>query len=502
MSFESAIAQLGMADIRGISPSLNLAIAGIVILLFDAILPMRSKLVSAWIAILALASSFCASLHRLAAGMDASFFNHTVRMDPFAHAFSAVITLATTLAILSAPKYLKLRRVHLAEYYALILFSVSGMVLFAAAEELIMLFLALETMSLPVYCLVAFTRTNVYSTEASMKYFLIGAFATGFLVYGVALLYGAAGTGNIADLRRGFDQSPGLFYAGMSLLLVGFFFKIGAVPFHMWTPDAYEGAPTPVTTFMAEAVKAAPFGGMIKVLFVGFGFEEAMHVWQPVLIGIAVITMTVGNLTALIQDDIKRMMGYSSIAHSGYILVGIAAAAQLHSAEALSTVLYYLFIYVLMNAGAFGILILFSHRDKDANAMDDLVGLGKARPWAAALMTIYMLSLAGMPPLAGFFGKFYIFSYAVKAKMIPLVIIAVLNSVVSAYYYLKVIVSMYFRDSAEGVEKPVFYYEGYSVFLIAMLWFTAGSLLYWGISSEPPLLLARTATASLLTPAP
>ncbi|MBI4179427.1 NADH-quinone oxidoreductase subunit N [bacterium] len=501
MNFETAVANLGFRDLAGISPALNLILAGIAILALDAILPMRSKLLSAWIALLALAGSLFASLHRLAVGADISAFNHAVRMDPFANAFSAIICLASTLAVLSAPKYLKLREVHLAEYYALILFSVSGMVLFGASQDLLMMFLALETMSIPVYCLVGFTRTNVYSTEASMKYFLIGAFAAGFLVYGIALLYGAAGTVRIEDLAVGLDRAPGLFYSGMALLLVGFLFKIGAVPFHMWTPDAYEGAPTPVTTFMAEAVKAAPFGGMLKVLFVGFGFEEAMQVWQPVLIGIAVLTMTVGNLIALVQDDVKRMMGYSSIAHSGYILVGVAAAAELHSTDALAAVLYYLFIYVLMNAGTFGVLILFSSKDKDANHLDDLVGLGRERPWAAALMTVFLLSLTGIPPLGGFFGKFYIFSYAIQAGMIPLVVIAILNSVVSAYYYLKVIGAMYFREPEDGA-RAVFYFEGYSVFLIAMLWLSAAGVVYWGIQSETPLLLAEQATASLFKPAP
>ena len=493
---------VSLADLRGIFPSVNLAIAGIVVLLLDALLPMRSKISSAWITLLALWASLSVSLHRLTIGMDATFFNGAVRMDPYAHVFSAIICMATTLAILSAPKYLRLRDVHYAEFYALILFSVSGMVLFAAAEELITLFLALEMMSIPVYCLVAFTRNNVYSTEAAMKYFIMGAFATGFLVYGIALLYGASGTGYLADLAEGAEHAPEMFYCGMALLMVGFLFKIGAVPFHMWTPDAYEGAPTPVTTFMAEAVKAAPFGGLLKVLFVGFGFGAAMQVWQPTLIVIAILTMTVGNVIALVQHDIKRMMGYSSIAHSGYILIGIIAAAELQSAEALSAVIYYLFVYVLMNAGVFGILILFSHKDKDINAIDDLVGLGKERPWAAAFMSIYLLSLTGIPPLAGFFGKFYIFSYAIKANFIWLVVIGVLNSVVSAYYYLKIIVAMYFRHPAEGEKPPIFYYEGYSVFLLVMLCFTAWGILYYGIRSEPQLALAHKATASLFTPAP
>lgn len=498
MNLPESIAAVGMADLAGIFPALILTLAGIAILLIDGFLPMRSKILEAWIAVFALVISLTTSVSRLAAGMDETFFNNAVRMDPYAHAFSAIICLASTLAVLSAPKYLRLRDVHFAEYYALILFSVTGMVLLSAAEDLITLFLALETMSIPVYCLVAFTRTNPYSTEASMKYYLMGAFASGFLVYGMALLYGAAGTGNLADLEEGATRAPALFYAGMTLTLIAFLFKIGAVPFNMWTPDAYEGAPTPVTTFMAEAVKAAPFGGLIKLLFVAFGFSEAVRLWEPVLIGVAILTMFLGNICALIQDDIKRMLGYSSIAHSGYILIGIIAAVKLQSPDAVAAILYYLFVYVLMNAGAFGILILFSHRDKDTNSVSDLAGLGKHRPWAAAIMSLYMLSLTGIPPLGGFFGKFYIFSYAVKAGLIPLVIIGILNSVISAYYYLKVIVAMYFHHPAPGEKEAVFYYEGYSIFLFTMIFFTAWGVVYYGICSEEQLTLAKSATAGLI----
>ncbi len=492
---------VGLTDLQGVYPALNLAVAGIVILLLDAFFPMRSKLLSAWITLIALHLSFTCGLHRLTSGMDETFFHGAVRMDPFTHAFTVIICLASTLAVLSAPKYLRLRDCHYAEYYALILFSVSGMLLFSAAEELIMLFLALETMSIPVYCLVAFTRDNEYSTEASMKYFVMGAFATGFMVYGVALLYGSAGSGYFADLPRGAASSPGLFYSGMTLVLIGFLFKIAAVPFNMWTPDAYEGAPTPVTTFMAEAVKAAPFSGMIKLLIVAFGFSQAVHLWMPAFIGIAILTMVVGNMVALVQTDMKRMLGYSSIAHSGYILVGIVASVKLNSSEALASVLYYLFIYVLMNAGAFGILILFSHKNKDTNAIDDLVGLGRERPWAAAFMGIYTLSLTGIPPLGGFFGKFYIFSYAIKAGLTPLVIVAILTSVMSAFYYLKIIVAMYFREPSDPQHPAAFSYEGYSVFLIAMLCFTAFGVIYFGIFPKTPLTLARLAAASLI-PAP
>ncbi|MGH7840792.1 MAG: NADH-quinone oxidoreductase subunit N, partial [Candidatus Binataceae bacterium] len=338
-----------------------------------------------------------------------------------------------------------------AEYYALILFAAFGMMLMAAAGDLIIIFLGLETMSIAIYALAGFMRRDSRSSEAAMKYFLLGAFSTGFLLYGIALIYGATGTIRLAAIRTALGSGAGpnaYLLMGLGLMLIGFGFKVAAVPFHMWTPDAYEGAPTPITAFMAVGVKLAAFAGFTRIFMVHLGPVSAQ--WTGVLWVIAALTMTVGNVVALVQENIKRMLAYSAIAHAGYIIVGMAAAP---APAAGGAILYYLLAYAFTNLGAFAVVIALERRREPHDLISDYRGLARSHPGLAAAMTLFMLSLTGVPPLSGFLGKFYIFSAALNAGLVWLVIIAALNSVVSAYYYIRVIVAMYMQEGGVALES-------------------------------------------------
>jgi NADH-quinone oxidoreductase subunit N len=327
------------------------------------------------------------------------------------------------------------------------------MLLMAAAGDLVTIFLGLETMSIAVYPLAGMMRRDARSSEAAMKYFLLGAFSTGFLLYGIALIYGATGTIRLEAIRAavaaGAAHSAYL-PLGMGLMLVGFCFKIAAVPFHMWTPDAYEGAPAPITGFMAVGVKVAAFSAFIRVFMIHLGPVSIR--WTGVLWVIAVLTMTGGNVIAVVQNDIKRMLAYSAIAHAGYLIVGMAAAPTRAVGGAL---LYYLLAYAFTNLGAFAVVVALARRSAPHEQISDYRGLARRYPGLAAAMTLFMLSLAGVPPLAGFVAKFYVFSAAIDAGLVWLVVIAVLNSAISAYYYVGVIVAMYMQEGGVEVEPLI-----------------------------------------------
>jgi NADH-quinone oxidoreductase subunit N len=322
------------------------------------------------------------------------------------------------------------------------------MMLMAAAGDLIIIFLGLETMSIAVYVLAGFVRRELRSNEAALKYFLLGAFSTGFLLYGIALVYGATGTIRLAPIRDaltgGMAGNP-LLLLGLGMMLIGFGFKVAAVPFHMWTPDAYEGAPTPITAFMAVGVKVAAFAAFLRVFLVHLGPVSAQ--WTMVLWVIAALSMTVGNVIALVQVNVKRMLAYSAIAHAGYIIVGMAAAT---APEAGGAILYYLLGYAFTNLGAFAIVIALERQGETSGMIADFRGLARNHPALAAAMALFLLSLTGVPPLAGFVGKFYIFSAALNVGLVWLVVIAAVNSVISAYYYIGLIVAMYMQEG--GVE--------------------------------------------------
>jgi NADH-quinone oxidoreductase subunit N len=385
-------------------------------------------------------------------------------IDRFTLFFAFVLCIGGALTSLLAGGYLPEHKLDRGEFYPLVTFATVGAVALAAAGDLLSLFLALEIMSLGVYSLTGFRRGSARSTEAAVKYFLLGSFAAALLLYGGALLYGATGHTDLAGIgaaitRPSADLSLGVVVVATVLMLVGLTFKISAVPFHMWAPDAYEGAPTPVTGYMAVAVKSAAFAVMLRVLLVAFndpGSRSWVSGWPPALALMAVLTMTVSNLVAGRQESIKRMLAYSSIAHAGNVLVGVVATMG-GSGEAQASVLYYLLAYTVSTAGAFGTLLLCGSRGAEAVSYEDLAGLGKRHPAAALAFSLFLFSLAGIPPTAGFFGKLYIVKAAIGEGLNVLAVVLVLNSALAAYYYLRVLVYMYMREPAPGaaIAKPM-----------------------------------------------
>lgn len=388
-----------------------------------------------------------------------------VIIDRFTLFFSFVLCLGGALTALLAGGYLPEHRLDRGEFYPLLTFATVGAMMLAAAGDLLTLFVGLETMSLAVYSMIGMRRGSGRALEGAIKYFLLGSFATALLLYGGALLYGATGHTDLAGIGTAIQSGAvqgsdfGLLMLSMVLLLSGMAFKISAVPFHMWTPDAYEGAATPTTNFMAVAVKSAAFAMMLRVLVTAFGDPASMSWgggWPPALALLAVLTMTVANLIAGRQESVKRMLAYSSIAHAGYLLVGVVAIMK-EGNDAQGSVLFYLLVYTVSTAGAFGTLILCGSRGREAVSYADLAGLGRRHPAVAMVFAFFLLSLAGIPPTAGFFGKLYIVRAGLGAGLNLLVVLLVLNSVVAAYYYLKVLVYMYMRLPEEGapIARPM-----------------------------------------------
>jgi NADH-quinone oxidoreductase subunit N len=368
------------------------------------------------------------------------------QLDPFSSFVSAMVALAALLSCALSIDYLAELRINHGEFYALLLLSTCGMLLMIAAVDLIAVFVGLELMSIPIYVLAGFDRRKLRSNESAMKYFLIGSFASAVMLYGMALLYGASGSTAFSALRVGFEMSPLLATVGMGLVLVGFAFKISSVPFHQWTPDVYEGAPSAVTAFMSVTVKATAFAALIRLLGMGLGtLDEALG---NVLWVLAALTMVVGNLMAVIQTNVKRLLAYSSVGHAGYLLIGVLTGTP----ESYGAVVFYLLAYVFMNLGAFGVVVVLAHRGHDCDRIDSFAGLARLRPGLAAVMTLFLLSLAGIPGTVGFIAKFTVFAAAVRADIIWLTIVGVLMSAVSVYYYLRIPVLMYMREPDD--EKP------------------------------------------------
>jgi NADH-quinone oxidoreductase subunit N len=344
------------------------------------------------------------------------------------------------------------------EYYSLILFTISGMLLMASAADLIVVFLALELLSIPLYVLSGFARPRVESEESAMKYFLLGAFSSGFLVYGIALIYGGTGTTSLArivELASSGGLADPLVLAGSGLVLVGLGFKVAAVPFHMWTPDVYEGAPSVVTAFMSVGAKAGGFAALLRVFVSAFPALGAT--WMPVVGAIAALTMTLGNVAAIGQSSIKRMLAYSSIAHAGYILIAlVAAGARPGLADlAVGSALFYLFAYAVTNLGAWAVVVALERQAGSGLRLSDYAGLAARRPGLALAMALFMLSLTGLPPTVGFIGKFYVFRAALDAGLVWLALVGAITSLVSAYYYLRVVFIMYMHEGgAEALNRP------------------------------------------------
>jgi NADH-quinone oxidoreductase subunit N len=368
----------------------------------------------------------------------------------YANFFAALFCFVSLFTVILSRNYFERQKYHRGEFYILLLFSTIGMMLIASANDLIIVFLGIELMSVCLYVLTGFMRTKERANEAALKYFLLGAFATGFLLYGIALIYGTVGTTNLTMIRNVFAvvSTNILFVIGAGLLLIGLAFKAAAVPFHMWAPDVYEGAPTPVAAFMSTGAKAAAFAAFITLFIRTFDFIGGQV--NELLAVIAAASMILGNLVAIAQTNVKRMLAYSSIAHAGYMLAGIATGTL----DGQVGVMFYLAAYAVMNLGAFAIIGLVEHEGDQNLLLDDYAGLSTSQPLLAVLMAIFMFALAGVPPFAGFFGKYYIFLAAIRAKMVWLAIIGVLTSLVSAYYYLRLVVLMFFREGRANVEIP------------------------------------------------
>jgi NADH-quinone oxidoreductase subunit N len=408
-------------------------------------------------------------------------------IDRFTIFFCFVLCLGGGLASLLAGGYLPEHNLDRGEFFPLLVFSTVGAMALAASGDFLSFFVALETMSLGVYCMIGLRRGNVRSSEASLKYFLLGSFAAALTLFGGALLYGATGHTDFQGISEGIASigkassvvSAPLVLIALGLVVAGLAFKISAVPFHMWTPDAYEGAPTPTTTYMAVAVKSAAFAVLLRILLVGFGDPRLMSWgtgWPPIVAWLAVLSMTVANVIAGRQESVKRMLAYSSIAHAGYALVGVVAAMK--SPQGSSSVLFYMLTYTVSTVGAFGALILCGRRGAEAVSYEDLAGLGKRHPAAALAFSFFLLSLAGVPPTAGFFGKLYVFSAAVDSGLNVLLVVGLLNSVIGAYYYLRVMVYMYMREPEPGAPIATPMRSG---FVVAALLLAAVLVLALGI---------------------
>lgn len=432
-------------DINLYLPATIIAIAGLVVMMLAAFNASHRTVL--WTSVLFTGVALVRAISDL--GLEQQLVFHDMAMVGGMAAFGTVLILIGTLVtfLFCHDYFEKVGRFH-PEVYAIILFATMGMVVLATSTNLVSVFLGLETMSIALYVLAGVNRHDKRSIEGALKYFLLGAFSSAFLLYGIALLYGAAGSTSLEAIAAVTDK--GLFYwAGVALLLTGFFFKISVVPFHMWTPDVYQGAPTPITGYMATAAKTAGFFSLILVL--SRALDTSVDQWSEVLKVIAVLTMVFGNVIALVQTNIKRMLAYSSIAHAGYVLVGLAAGTE----AGYTAVQFYLFAYTIMNLGAFGVISYYErYKGLDLTELDNYAGLGFKQPMMAVMLSIFLFSLVGIPPLLGFAGKYLVFAAAVQANMITLAVIGVLTSAAAAYYYLRVMVYMYMRDANTEFELP------------------------------------------------
>jgi NADH-quinone oxidoreductase subunit N len=483
-----------------LSPLIIVGLGALLLMLVEAFSTRRGGLALGTAIVLLTGAAFAGAVWMV--GIDslpeAATLAPWLLVDRFSLFFDMLLCLGGALAVLLAGGYLPEHNLERGEFYTLVSLATFGAMMLAGAGDALTLFLGLETMSIGAYALTAFRRSNPRSAEGALKYFLLGSFAAALLLYGFALLYGATGHTDLVGLgasaRTGAANNP-LLVLGAVLVLVGVVFKVSAVPFHAWTPDAYEGAPTPTTTFMAVAVKAGAFAMLLRLLTLSFGdstWASWASGWPPVLATLAALTMTVANLIAGRQESVKRMLAYSSIAHAGYALVGVTSMMR-GPAEGGASVLYYLLAYTVSTAGAFGALILCGSRGREAVTYDDLSGLGKRHPATALAFSLFLVSLAGIPPTAGFFGKWFVFKAAIDGGLYWLAVLAFVNSVIGAYYYLRVLVYMYMREPAAGAPVAVPMRSGY---VAAALLVSAVLVLALGLTPTRYLDVAFEAAAS------
>jgi len=476
-------------DIVSLGPELILSIAAMLVLLFGVFLKKGGRAPAAYLSLLGIIFALISTIFLW--GKSRYAFNDMILVDNFALFFNLVFLITAGVSILMSINYMKEEGMDYVEFYALILFATVGMMFMAVGANLLTIFLGIETMSISIYVLAGFLRERDRSNESALKYLLLGAFSSAFLLYGIAMIYGATGTTDLRGISEFLSKASSLkdpmLLSGMGLLIVGFGFKIASVPFHMWTPDVYEGAPHSVTAFMSVGVKAAAFAAFVRVF--SYSLSSLQTDWNHVLWILAVLTMTLGNMAAIAQSNIKRMLAYSSIAHAGYIMVGMVAAGELGT----WSILFYMLAYTFMNLGAFGVVIVFGRKGEENLDINDYSGMGFKYPALGLLMAVFLFSLAGIPPTAGFVGKFYIFSAAVKAGYIWLAIIGVMNSLVSVYYYLRITVMMYMKEPVKEL-GPLSLSPSMVIALIIAI---AGTLLI-GIFPSPYLDLARQSVPLLM----
>lgn len=470
------------SDLLPILPQIALVLGGLVIMLMEPFTPPEKKGRLGRAAILTTAVA-AYSLGFRETSSSRAFFAGMYLSDNFTFFFEWLFLVITGTSALISMRFNEREGMNRGEYYALLLFACSGMCLMAASGDLILTFLGIEILSIATYVLAGFRRRDPRSNESSLKYFLLGSFASAFLLYGIALIYGGTGSTNYASIRavtemQGSGQT--LTTIGLGFLLVGFGFKVATVPFHSWAPDVYEGAPTPVTAFMTVGPKAAGFAALLRILTQAL--PALYQDWTAVLWVSAVLTMTVGNVVAILQTNVKRMLAYSAIAHAGYILVGMVARNE----SGFGAVLFYLLVYTVMNLGAFCIIIPMSRKGDSHVHLQHYAGLARRAPVAAAALSLFLVSLAGIPLTGGFMGKFYIFSAAVQEGYIGLAVIAVLNSVLSVFYYFRLMVFMYMHEPREGQAEP----EPIGLPVTAIAAMGALSILWLGLYPTPFLNLA------------
>ncbi len=450
-----------------IAPELVLVVTALVLLLMGVVkaldtIPILSKVATVGIFTALLLSMYLWTIAPgLHDGTDPEIFSHSLINDRFSQIFNMIFLIMSLFAVLGSFRYPKADHPNKAEYFTLVLMAVVGMMFLAKSGNLITAFISLELFSISLYILCGFSAKHgtgierpgdakdlpwecLASQESTVKYLLIGAFASAILVYGMALLYAGTGTTEIRLIGKLIHENPYsqniLVFIGMALMFAGLAFKVSLVPFHSWTPDVYQGAPTPITGFMSVATKAAGFALMARIFFIAL--TDLQEIWMPFLFGISVLTMLVGNIAAIFQNDVKRMLAYSGIAHAGYLLIGIVANSQ----DGMASIIFYLSVYLFMNIGAFAVVFVMEGEGRESNSIYRFKGLAKRKPLLAAAMSLFMLSLAGFPPTAGFFGKLFVFFAAIKEGYILITVLAVIASMISVYFYLRVIVMMYFHE--------------------------------------------------------
>jgi len=474
----------GVEYIR-ILPEIVLSVFGMVIMVLDPLVDQRaSQKLLGLLALIGSLGAIGATLYQ--SHFPGLGFWGMVKIDGFSTFFHIVVTAVTVVAILSSYEYMEVQQIRAGEYYGLILFGAVGMCLMSSAVELVLIFIALEISSISTYVLAGFRRRAAISSEASLKYFLLGSFATAFFLYGVALMFGATGSTSISVISEALRSRPipVLAYVGVALMFVGLGFKVAAAPFHVWTPDVYEGAPAPVVAFMSTAPKAAAFAVLLRVMFEVNAPGRLGLIWVA-----AALSMTLGNVGALAQQNVKRLLAYSSIAHAGYLLVAFAALPD----NGIPAAMFYTASYAAMNVGAFAVVSHLAGAGERFVSLENYAGLGRRSPLLAATLTIFLLSLIGIPMTGGFFAKFYVFSAAVQANLVGLTILGVLNSAVGAYYYLRIIVMMYMREAPEQLPAtPV------SAALGTALAISIAATLYLGLLPGRVLEYASRSAADLL----